>query len=172
MAKGRWAVSRDKVAGEAFLVLIKRQKASKSFPKSRLEKFLLDPEIRAVFLKLCFEFDDSSSLTQVRRGLFLAIRALGPSKFARSLGVNRVSLYRMLGAEGNPSLGYLKRVLEALGLRLWALEEEFFTRRKPLVREKDIGKDMDAFDAWMAKAKPFAKRRVVQLSDEIEEDEN
>ena len=54
---------------------------------------LADQDVRSVFLKLCFEFDDSDTLDEVRKGLLLVVKALGASWVARSVGVNRVSLY-------------------------------------------------------------------------------
>lgn len=121
-------------------------------------------------MKLCFEHDDSDSLVHVRKGLFLAIQALGPSKFAGELGVNRVSLYRMLSADGNPSLRYMVRLLSFLGLRMWSVEEDFILRRKTVERPKEVHKDLDAFEEWMNAVKPKVKRKVF-LSEEWPEDD-
>jgi probable addiction module antidote protein len=47
-------------------------------------------------------------------------RARGMAEIARATGLSRESLYRSLSAEGNPELGTVLRVLQALGLRLSA----------------------------------------------------
>lgn len=173
MARGRWKISSEKVATEAFLVLIKREKASKTYSKSKLHQLLAHPETRAAFLKLCLEYDDTESLIQFRHGLLLAIKALGPSKFARNLGVNRISIYRMLGKQGNPSLRYIARVLGSLGLRLWSLEEDFFLRRERLERPKHIAKDLDAFEIWLGEYRRGSESIIADAdSPEVEEDES
>jgi len=42
----------------------------------------------------------------------------GMAHIAESAGVNRVSLYKAVSAKGNPSIRYLKRILEVLDIRL------------------------------------------------------
>lgn len=169
MAKGRWKVSSEKAAAEAFLVLIRGQRATKRYPKRRLQAFLVDLGIRSDFLRLCFEFDDTDGLVHVRKGLLLAIQALGPSKVARYLKVNRVSVYRMLSPQGNPSLRYIVRLLDALGLRLWAVDADFISRREVLERPKDVAKDLDAFEVWMDKV--YFKRNKKRAFKERVDDE-
>jgi DNA-binding phage protein len=149
MSRGRWRASVEKMAVEAFLVLIKREKASKTYSRAKLTRFLAIPEVKIDFIKLCFEYDDSDSLAYVRKGLFLSIKAIGPSKFTRKLGINRVSLYRMLGKNGNPSVRYLVRIAGALGIRLWGMEEEVLLNRNELQRPKNIFKDSELFEDWM-----------------------
>lgn len=54
-----------------------------------------------------------------RVGLRHAIEATGSmAKTADKARVHRVSLYKMLGDQGNPTLSSLTQVLDALGLRL------------------------------------------------------
>ena len=45
-------------------------------------------------------------------------RSEGMSELARKTGLNRVSLYKALSDQGNPSLDTTMRVLDALGYRL------------------------------------------------------
>jgi len=47
-----------------------------------------------------------------------AARSEGMSKIAEKAGVNRQALYASLSKDGNPTLGTLLSVLNALGLRL------------------------------------------------------
>ena len=47
-------------------------------------------------------------------------RAKGMTQIAREAGLGRESLYKALSPEGNPALGTVLRVVEALGLRLHA----------------------------------------------------
>lgn len=42
----------------------------------------------------------------------------GMAHIAESAGVNRESLYKAVSEKGNPSIGYLKRILEVLNIRL------------------------------------------------------
>ena len=42
----------------------------------------------------------------------------GMSHVAESAGVNRESLYKAVSEKGNPSIEYLKRILEVLNIRL------------------------------------------------------
>jgi len=45
-------------------------------------------------------------------------RARGMSQIAKDAGLSRESLYKALGAEGNPEFGTILKVLQALGLKL------------------------------------------------------
>ena len=45
-------------------------------------------------------------------------RSQGMSEVARRAGLNRVSLYHALSDQGNPRLGTVMRVLDALGYRM------------------------------------------------------
>lgn len=45
-------------------------------------------------------------------------RARGMSQIAKESGLSRKSLYKALGAEGNPEFGTILKVLQALGLKL------------------------------------------------------
>lgn len=138
MARGRWQATSERIAVEAYLVLIHGGRPTAKYPKVRLREFLTDQDVRSVFLKLCFEFDDSDTLDEVRRGLLLVVKAQGASKVAARCGVNRVSLYRMLSPEGNPSLGYVMKLLKAVGVRPYAVDEQFIADRELPARPKDL----------------------------------
>lgn len=56
----------------------------------------------------------------VRDALGLVARARGVSKIARSAALNRESLYKALGENGNPEFATVMRVMRALGLTLSA----------------------------------------------------
>ncbi len=54
----------------------------------------------------------------VADALGVVARARGMSDVARQAGVSRESLHRALSADGNPELGTVMRVMQALGLQL------------------------------------------------------
>ena len=58
--------------------------------------------------------------TGIARALGDIARAKGMTQVARDAGLSRESLYRALGAEGNPSFATILKVARALGLKLHA----------------------------------------------------
>lgn len=56
----------------------------------------------------------------VRDALGLVARARGMGEIARNAGLNRESLYKALGATGNPEFSTVMRIVRALGLTLSA----------------------------------------------------
>lgn len=138
MPRGRWKKNPSQLAEEAFCVLIRGDKAQRKLPKSELKRSLAFEEVRVPFLKLCMEFDDSLKLEKFRKGLQLVVQSIGTSQVAKATKIHRVTLYRMLAKGGNPSLENLMRILCALNLRIWVLENEFFQRRTRVVRPKDV----------------------------------
>ena len=138
MARGRWKESEGAIAEEAFCVLIRGDKAQRAFPRSYLRQLLARPDVRVAFLKLCMEFDDSIRLDKFRKGLQMVVQSIGTAKVAKATKIHRVTLYRMLAKTGNPSLENLMKVMRALGVRAWVLEDEFFERRQRVVRPKDV----------------------------------
>jgi probable addiction module antidote protein len=66
-------------------------------------------------MKIATEDSDPSFLAQA---LGTVARARGMSQIAKEAGLSRESLYKALGAEGNPEFGTVLRVLQALGLKL------------------------------------------------------
>jgi probable addiction module antidote protein len=80
-------------------------------------EYLDTPERQAAYITAAFETGD---LAFVRDALGLVARARGMTRVARSADLNRESLYKALGESGNPELGTVLRVLQALGLTLTA----------------------------------------------------
>lgn len=56
----------------------------------------------------------------IARALGDIARAVGMSKVAKQSGLSRESLYKALGADGNPSLDTVLRVARAVGVRFHA----------------------------------------------------
>jgi len=117
--------SKFDLAREAFRVTILRDTATKALPKSFLLNCLKDPETYASFLKLCMEYDKSDDLKMARKGLQIVIKQLGPIEVARRSKLSRVTIYRMLQKDGNPSLKSFIILLKAIGMHLWLVDAEF-----------------------------------------------
>jgi probable addiction module antidote protein len=84
--------------------------------RDELLRSLKDPEEAAHYLNACLEDEDP-------RVFLLALRDVadahgGMRALSGQTNLNRESLYRMLSKRGNPSLGSLAAVLQAIGLRL------------------------------------------------------
>jgi probable addiction module antidote protein len=92
--------------------------ALKTLPYDSAE-YLEDDQAIAEYLeeamKIAMEDADPSFLA---RALGTVARARGMSQIARDAGLSRESLYKALGAEGNPEFGTILKVLQALGLKL------------------------------------------------------
>ena len=80
-------------------------------------EYLDTPERQAAYITAAFETGD---LAFVRDALGLVARARGMAGVAKTANLNRESLYKALGESGNPELGTVLRVLQALGLTLTA----------------------------------------------------
>jgi probable addiction module antidote protein len=78
---------------------------------------LKDPDEAAAYLDAALEDGDTEAFLLALRRVAEA-RLGGMSQLADASTLNRESLYRMLSAQGNPSLVNLEKVLHALGLRL------------------------------------------------------
>jgi probable addiction module antidote protein len=78
---------------------------------------LRTPRAMAAFLDEAMAGGDIAEITSA---LGVIARARGMTELARETGVKRESLYRALGADGNPELATLLKVVKALGLRLTA----------------------------------------------------
>jgi len=78
----------------------------------------LDTEDRQVaYIAAALESGDADF---VRDALGLVARARGMGEIAKKAGLNRESLYKALGATGNPEFGTVMRIVRALGLTLSA----------------------------------------------------
>jgi hypothetical protein len=71
--------------------------------------------------------------------------------------VSRVTLYRMLSKNGNPTLQSLIGVLRHLGLQLWLVDGDFIARRKRAPRPKD---QLPALVLLPAKARSIFRKRI------------
>jgi probable addiction module antidote protein len=65
----------------------------------------------------------------VRDALGIVARARGMGEIAKNAGLNRESLYKALGAAGNPEFSTVMRIVRAMGLTLSARPAE--ATRKP-----------------------------------------
>jgi len=76
---------------------------------------LRDPDEAAAYLNAAVEDGDQQVFLLALRDV---AEARGIAQTARSSGLNRENMYRMLSAAGNPQLSSLKSLLHSLGLRL------------------------------------------------------
>ncbi len=77
---------------------------------------LRDRKFAAVYLTECIADEDPKMFLLGLRDVIAAHG--GMAHIAESAGVNRESLYKAVSVNGNPSIGYLKRILEVLNIRL------------------------------------------------------
>jgi probable addiction module antidote protein len=80
---------------------------------------LRTPEEMAAYLDAWLE-EAPDDATGIARALGDIARAKGMAQVARDAGLSRESLYRALGAQGNPSFATVLKVARALGVRLHA----------------------------------------------------
>jgi probable addiction module antidote protein len=136
MPKKKIKYSNEYKAIESYTVLMEKDRPSKSYSRDDILLGLANPEIYPDFLKLCLEADESKDLKAFRLGLLFVVKAIGLSGIAKKVGLPRVTVYRMLSKSGNPSLKNLCRLLNALSLRLWVVDEEFIKRGNKIKRYK------------------------------------
>ncbi len=77
--------------------------------------FLDTPEDIAAYIDAWLE---DGSPEEIRDALSTVARSKGMTAIAEASGLKRESLYKALGAKGNPTLDTLHKLLEAMGLRL------------------------------------------------------
>jgi len=138
MAKGRWKLSDEQIAIEAYLVLMTGDKEGRALSKSDLKEKISFPLVYREFLKHCLEHDNSRDLAHFRKGLLMVVKAVGVSNLSIRTGLSRLSLYRMLAKSGNPRLDSLLTLFRALGMNFWLVDDDFIRVRQKLVRPKDI----------------------------------
>lgn len=80
---------------------------------------LRTPEEMAAYLDAWLE-EAPDDAVSIAKALGDIARAKGMTQVARETGLSRESLYRALGAEGNPSFATVLKVARALGIRLHA----------------------------------------------------
>jgi probable addiction module antidote protein len=78
-------------------------------------EYLDTPEAIAEYLTDALEDGDPSF---VAKAIGIAARARGMSAVAREAGVSRENLYRALSGDTKPEFDTIRRVLDALGVRL------------------------------------------------------
>ncbi|SRR6266568_6119833 len=82
-------------------------------------EYLEDDEAIAEYLEEALKVaTEDSNPAFLAHALGTVARARGMSQIAKDAGLSRESLYKALGAEGNPEFGTILRVLQALGLKL------------------------------------------------------
>ena len=74
-------------------------------------------ERQAAYITAALETGDPDF---VRDAIGIVARARGMAALAKDADLNRESLYKALGASGNPEFGTMLRVLKAMGLTLSA----------------------------------------------------
>jgi probable addiction module antidote protein len=80
-------------------------------------EYLDTAERRAAYVTVALETGDADS---VRDALFMAARARGIARIAKTAELNRESLYQALGENGDPEFGTVMCILQALGVTLSA----------------------------------------------------
>jgi probable addiction module antidote protein len=78
-------------------------------------EYLDTPEAIAEYLTEALEDGDPSFIS---KAIGTAARARGMSEVAREAGVSRENLYRALSGDTKPEFDTIRRVLDALGVRL------------------------------------------------------
>jgi probable addiction module antidote protein len=78
-------------------------------------EYLDSPEAIAEYLTDALEDDDPNFIA---KAIGTAARARGMSEVAREAGVSRENLYRALSGDTKPEFDTIRRVLDALGVRL------------------------------------------------------
>lgn len=141
MSRGRWTETDENLAQEAFAVLIQGQRATRTYPRARLQEALTEKQTYTDFIKLCVEYDETPDLTHLRRGLAFVVRSGNASEIAKKAGFSRVSLYRMLTKKGNPRFKNIIALLRVLDLRLWVVDASFVRRERYFVRPKAVMSD-------------------------------
>lgn len=117
-------------AREMYAVFIEKERESRSYSKKEMLANLTNKDLYCEFLKTCFEYDNSHSLEDFRKGLYMVLNQLGMSKASKETGIPRTTLYRMLWKDGNPNLKYLVQILNFLNLRLWVVSDDFVQTNK------------------------------------------
>jgi probable addiction module antidote protein len=77
--------------------------------------YLVGEERQVAYITAALETGDADF---VRDALGIVARARGMSGIAKNAGLNRESLYKALGENGNPGFATVMRIVRALGLTL------------------------------------------------------
>ncbi len=80
-------------------------------------KQLQDPEFASEYLNACLEENYKNLFLNALRDVLEAQG--GMTRIAKAAKINRVSLYKMLHAKGNPGFENILRILKAIGIRFY-----------------------------------------------------
>jgi probable addiction module antidote protein len=97
----------------------KRAKTPKREVVTRYDSadYLRSDEDIAAYLAACLE-EAPADPAYIAAALGTVARARGMMKLAKKTGLTREGLYKALSKDGNPNLGTILKVLQALGLKL------------------------------------------------------
>lgn len=93
-----------------------KKRDSNSHDEVVSEMLRTDPEFRAAMINEVMSDGDYADMLILLRQLTLAEG--GMKVIAQRTGLNETALYRLMSAEGNPSLKNLSKVLDSLNLQL------------------------------------------------------
>ncbi len=85
--------------------------------KEDLKRELRNPAFASEFLNACLEENDKDLFLNALRDVLEAQG--GMTKIAKAAKINRVSLYKMLHAKGNPGFENILRILKVIGIRFY-----------------------------------------------------
>lgn len=105
------------IIGQITRGVMAASKKKRTYREDLIES-LKDPEEAVGYLKACLEERDMPELFLAALRDVAEARGIGMSELARDTRLNREGLYRILSKEGNPELGSLTVILDALGLKL------------------------------------------------------
>jgi len=125
MSKETIKYSDEYKAIEAYYVLMKRERPSRSYPRDEFQSDLARPEIYVDFLKLCLEMDNTKDLQKFRKALLIVLKAIGISEISRKTGLRREGIYRMLSINGNPEFKSMLAIFKAIGIHFWVVDKAF-----------------------------------------------
>lgn len=93
------------------------RRVKETFTRYDSADYLESEEDMAAYLQACLEEapDDPAFIAQA---LGTVARARGMMQLAKDTGLTREGLYKALSKDGNPSLGTVLKVLQALHLRI------------------------------------------------------
>lgn len=92
-------------------------KKKRTYREDKLER-LKDPEEAIGYLKACLEETDMPDLFLAALRDIAEAKGMGMSQLAQDTNLNRENLYKILSKQGNPELGNLYVILDALGFKL------------------------------------------------------
>ena len=93
-----------------------------------LIQWLRNPERAAGYLNAALEAGDREAFLMALRNVVEAQG--GMTKMAKVTKINRVSLYKMLNAQGNPSFANILKLLQVAGIRFQVAAQKNSSHRK------------------------------------------